>query len=71
MKKIETELAMNILSDKINNLLGQYSEMEEDSIQGGKLQEKIETLVEVKDQVLNGNDVLAQKVITKNNQGLL
>ena len=71
MKKVETDLAVDILSDKITNLLGEYSTIEEDSIQGEKLQEKIETLVGVQEQVLNGNEVLTQKVIEKKSQGIL
>lgn len=71
MKKEENDLAMNILSNKITNLLGNFSTVEEDSKQGEILQEKIETLVEVKEQISLGNNELAKKVIEKRNNGIL
>lgn len=71
MKKLESEMAMNILTHKINNLLTDYSALEEDSEQGEKIQEKIGTLIEVKEQIDIGNDDLAKKVIEKRKQGIL
>ncbi len=71
MKKDENDLAINILSNKITNLLGNFADIEEDSRQGEILQEKIETLVEVKDQISMGNNELAKKVIQKRNDGIL
>ena len=71
MNKKEKKLAMNILSENINTLLGNYSNLPEESKQGEKIQEKIETLLEVKDQINLGNVNLMKKVIDKRNMGIL
>ena len=71
MKNKKTDLAMNILSESIANLLNNYETLPEDSEQGKKLQEKLETLAEVKEQVSMGNGELTQKVINKRKMGIL
>ena len=71
MDNKKTDLAINILSENILNLLNNYEDLPEDSKQGEKIQEKLETLAEVKEQVSLGNEELTKKVIDKRNMGIL
>lgn len=70
MEETKKDLAIEILSENMNNLLNKYTEIEE-GVETEKLQEKLEVLAEVKNQVSIGNDKIINKVIEKRNMGIL
>lgn len=71
MNNKETDMAINIISENITNLLNTYATLPEDSKKGEELQEKLETLAEVQNQIYLGNEELTKKVIDKRNMGIL
>lgn len=71
MEKEKRDLATNIVSENMNNLLNKYVEIGENTINDDKLQEKIEVLAEIKHQVYLGNEPIIEKVIEKRNKGIL
>lgn len=70
MENRRKNLAIEIVTKNMNELLNKYTEIEE-GIESEKLQEKLEVLAEVRNQVSIGNDKIINKVIEKRNMGIL
>lgn len=67
---INNEIAINIVMDNIAKLTQEYS-FEKDEQKSKKLKERINVLNKIKDEIYLGNKEIINKVLEKNEKGIL